>query len=249
MALDELLARPEPLVIAHRGGVLSEPGVEENSLEAFERAIAGGADLIEFDVRRTADGALVVFHDAEVDGRAVSELSRDQLAEAAGLLPPLLREVVELTSGRGLLDVELKEDGYVEEALGIVTAGHAPGDVLLTSFVDEVVLEAKRLHPEMKTGLLLGIDKPDRYLPTRWAELFPLSRAGRVGADFLAPYVTLTRLGVLRRGAGAGLRSLPWTIDEDQQLERLLADERVAGVITDAPQRAMELRRSLSSSG
>jgi len=51
-------------IIAHRGASTDE---RENTLPAFERAIAVGADFVELDVQVSADGALVVFHDVDLD--------------------------------------------------------------------------------------------------------------------------------------------------------------------------------------
>ena len=67
-------------VIAHRGASRLAP---ENTIEAFELAVAVGADGIELDVRRTADGVLVVHHDARLpDGRAIVELPWHELPPA-----------------------------------------------------------------------------------------------------------------------------------------------------------------------
>ena len=92
----------------------SRPGPPENTIAAFTNAIDVGADMIEFDVRRTRDGELIAFHDAVVGGGApVSGLTRDEIEAAAGVRPPLLAEVLRACAGRIRLDVELKEDGYV----------------------------------------------------------------------------------------------------------------------------------------
>lgn len=101
----------KPLVIAHRGA-WGKTG--QNTLAAFEAAIDLGADVIEFDVRRTRDGRLVVHHDARAAGVATSRLDYEELsARVGGSRPPLLEEVLELAQGRIAVDVELKEAGYV----------------------------------------------------------------------------------------------------------------------------------------
>jgi glycerophosphoryl diester phosphodiesterase len=66
---------------------------------------------IEFDVRRTAEGELIAYHDAAVDRIPVSALARTEIAERTGHLPPLLAEVLELAAGRIKLDVELTQPG------------------------------------------------------------------------------------------------------------------------------------------
>jgi glycerophosphoryl diester phosphodiesterase len=55
---------PRPLVIAHRGASADHP---ENTLTAFAAAAEAGADLVELDARITADGAVVVLHDVDLD--------------------------------------------------------------------------------------------------------------------------------------------------------------------------------------
>src|SRR6266568_827837 len=102
------------MVAAHRG-VAS--GAAENTIEAFTNAIDVGADMIEFDVRRTRDGELIAFHDAFVGGTPVNGLTRDDIEVAAGVRPPLLAEVLRVCAGRIRLDVELKEDGYVRDVM------------------------------------------------------------------------------------------------------------------------------------
>lgn len=121
------------LVIAHRGA--HGPGVPENTLAAFERAIALGADMVEFDVRRTADGRLIVRHD---EGEP-----RDN--------PPTLAEALDLCRGRIGIDVELKEPGYVREVVTLLPAENC----LLTSFHEEVIRDARALVPTLRTGRVL----------------------------------------------------------------------------------------------
>ena len=63
-------------VIAHRGASKVE---RENTLAAFRRAGEMGADAVELDVRRTADGAMAIHHDAHLgDGRLICDLAADE---------------------------------------------------------------------------------------------------------------------------------------------------------------------------
>ncbi len=207
-------------VIGHRGAPTEAP---ENTLEAFEAAIDAGADMIEFDVRRARDGALVVSHDPPRGGE------------------PRLEDVLAAVGGRVRLDVECKEDGYVEEVCALL---RGIDDLVVTSFLDAVVKQVGRLLPSARTGLLLGVGRPRGYLRTRRSELFPVERLWRCGADFAAPHLTLARLGALARASAAGYPSLVWTVNEESDLLGLLADPRVAGVITDVPRRAVGLRNA-----
>jgi glycerophosphoryl diester phosphodiesterase len=148
-----------PLVVAHRGASSLAP---ENSLEAFEAAIAVGADMVEFDVRSTTDGVLVVVHDPLPPLR-YSELDPQ---------PPRLEDVAAVCAGRIALDVELKEAGAEREVLAIVDAA----SFVVTSFLAEAVAATKQLAPDVRVGLLL-----DRNA-TAW---------DATPADFLAPHYTL----------------------------------------------------------
>ena len=73
----------KPSIVAHRGA--PAPGVPENSMLAFERALALGADAIEFDVRLTRDGVPVIHHPFAVfsapQPRGVFDMTLDQLAD------------------------------------------------------------------------------------------------------------------------------------------------------------------------
>ncbi|MGH3291713.1 MAG: glycerophosphodiester phosphodiesterase [Trebonia sp.] len=226
------------MVAAHRGVAA---GAAENTIAAFTNAIDVGADMIEFDVRRTRDGQLIAFHDAVVGGVPVSGLTRDEIAASAGVRPPLLAEVLRVCAGRIRLDVELKEDGYVSDVMAVLRAGFDPGEMVVTSFLPAVVAQAKGAFPEVKTGLLVGDGGPVTNLPARLRELFPVDLARRVRADYLAPHYQLATLGVLRRAAAAGLPCLLWTVNSPALIRRYAADPRVAVIITDVAAQAVSI--------
>jgi glycerophosphoryl diester phosphodiesterase len=215
------------LVIAHRG---VHDGAAENSIRSFATAIDVGADMIEFDVRLTSDGEMIAFHDSHVKGIPVGQLTRAQITSATGAEPPLLEEVLGLCAGRIGLDVELKEGGYVNRVTGALRSTMDLGQVVITSFLPEVVEEAKSLLPKVRTGLLVGA-----------RNLYPIGTATQIGADYLAPHVNLARMGVLRRAAQAGLPCLVWTANSDALIRAFAADPRVAGIITDRAERALQL--------
>ncbi|WP_052572873.1 glycerophosphodiester phosphodiesterase family protein [Haloferula sp. BvORR071] len=113
---------PHVLVVAHRGGYLSERGeiLPENSMPAIERSIAGGAEILEIDVRPTRDGHLVLMHDKTVTrtttGRgAVASLSlteiralhlRDADGVATSLRVPTFAEVMLRAKGEVMVNLD-----------------------------------------------------------------------------------------------------------------------------------------------
>ncbi|MGH2913784.1 MAG: glycerophosphodiester phosphodiesterase [Solirubrobacteraceae bacterium] len=211
------------MVIAHRGAWGPPP---QNSLEAFARAIELGCDGIELDVRRTADGRLVVVHDARVGGRPVSGLTR------ARLRAPLLSEVLDLAAGRIVVDVELKQDGYVEQAMEQIAARLSPDSYVVTSFVDAVLPQVKCACPQARTGLLVGPRLRRRELD---------GRIRRAAADLLAPHVSLVRRGILTWAAQRGLPAWIWTANDPRALRRLSAAPQVEALITDKPRIALAI--------
>lgn len=226
------------MVAAHRG-VADEAA--ENTITAFTNAIDAGADMVEFDVRRTRDGELIAFHDAVVGGAPVGGLTRDDIEAATGVRPPLLTEVLRACAGRIRLDVELKEDGYVPDVMAVLRADFDPAQMIVTSFLPSVIAHAKDAFPEVTTGLLVGDGGPLTDLPARLREVYPVDLARRVRADYLAPHYRLAALGVVRRAAAAGLPCLLWTVNSPALIRRYAADPRIAAIITDAVAQAVSI--------
>ncbi len=222
-----------PLIVAHRGAWDQAP---QNSLAAVHRAAELGCDGVEIDVRRTADGRLVVVHDGRVGWRPVRRLTHTQVQ--ARMRPgqaPLLADVLDAAAGRLLVDVELKEDGYVQGAVALI-AGHLPPDsYVVTSFLAGVLAQVKRHRPETRVGLLVA-PRAARQAPRRMRE---------TGADFLVPHVSLVRTGLVDWAAAQGLASWAWTVNDAGAMRALHSDARVAALITDAPVRALELSHAV----
>ncbi len=114
-------APAKPWVIAHRG---YSTIFVENSLEAFSRAIAAGADLIETDVRLGREGVMVCSHDADLKrlknlGIAIADLTARELGALAVME---LAKVLEMARGRAgvLLDVKLEDEDFPARILAEV---------------------------------------------------------------------------------------------------------------------------------
>ncbi|MEJ2815762.1 glycerophosphodiester phosphodiesterase family protein [Caulobacter sp. CCG-8] len=137
------------LVVAHRACHAPAPSrgmpkaVPENSLAALDRCVALGVDMVEIDIRRTADGALVLMHDPTVDrttnGRGrVSDLTLAQV-QALRLdtpgggpteAPPTLEAFLARAQGRILINLDVKEP-IAEQVAQVVLASGAAGQVLV----------------------------------------------------------------------------------------------------------------------
>lgn len=240
----------EPLVIAHRGGAGDAP---ENSLAAFDAAITAGCDAVELDVRRTADGVLVLHHPRRRRGTPLARLTYAELIRRSRHEPPRFEDAVDLCAARVGLDVELKDEG-IEAAVLDVLAQRFPGHrLLITSFHRSVIATVKTLDPTIACGLLVGLARLP--VPLR-REVASAQWAIDSGVDVLLPHQVLSRAravrpqpppGVLGAAGEARLPVIVWTVNGERRMARCLADRRIAGIITDLPEAAGALRRRLAS--
>jgi glycerophosphoryl diester phosphodiesterase len=202
-----------PLICAHRGASAFLP---DNSAEAFEAAIAMGADVLEADVRRDGSGRLVLAHDPVPAGQE-------------GVLA--LSELIALAAEVSTLDVELKEEDCEAEVLGLLEP--YPMGLLVTSFLPGVVARVKELAPQVRTGLIIGDVAHGRDL---------FGRAADCGADTLVAHISLLDRRLRRRALKTDVPLWVWTVNDRRRLSYLVRDPAVACIITDVPDLALELR-------
>lgn len=232
-------------VWAHRGASGHAP---ENTLPAFELALEQGADGFELDVQLTRDDAVVCIHDETLErtttGRGwVADHSLEQLQALdasmgrdgfAGARIPTLEEVFALVRGTDtVVNVELKNDrmrykGLEERVLEIVAAHGMADRVVLSSFNH---YSLKRLQ-EM-TDLPLGALYSDSlYRPWRYV--------AKLGVQAIHPSYRTVKPKLVARSHAAGLKVNTWTVNEPDDLRRMVA-LGVDAVITNFPGLARSL--------
>jgi glycerophosphoryl diester phosphodiesterase len=246
--VSEMTAR-RPLISAHRGG---GEDVRPASYEAFEQSVTTGAEYVEFDIRRTRDRALVVFHDERAGGQPVAGLRYAQLCAVAGYRVPLVADVLGLLAGRAAGHLDLKETGYEADVITLAADILGPANFVATTLEDESVSVIKRCFPEVRAALSLGRDlrgvAVSRWLGIRASELFPLARIRACGADWVAANYQLARAGVTAACHRAGIGVMVWTVDSGRLIDSFLADDRVEVLITNRPRHAAA-RRAVSLAG
>ncbi|GAB2892906.1 glycerophosphodiester phosphodiesterase family protein [Streptomyces deserti] len=234
-----------PAVSAHQGGA---ERVRPATWKAYEDALHSGAEYVEFDVRRTADGVLVVHHDPRVrhTGPLLSTLTYAELCEHAGYPVAVVDEVMELIAGKLLGHLDLKEAGYERDVIDRAIALLGVDGFVATSLEDRSVAAVTRAFPGVRTALSLGRDRrelgPARLPGTRLSELLPMRRVRACGAHGVAVHHRLARATVLREAARGGLFTLVWTVNDDALMRAFLTDDRVDVLVTDRPRRAVDLR-------
>ena len=233
-------------VIGHRGA----PRIaKENTVASFYAAGRIGADGVELDVRRTADGRLAVHHDAHLaDGRAIVDTKWADLPDDV----PDLSAALDACRPLGMVNVELKnwpadvdfdaslavvdemvgallDRPDVEQARFLVSCFHRPS-------VDRV----RELAPRLATGWLVvgpahpvgaGPDAPDPVTAI-------VAEAADHGHHALHPHHAFVTPALVEAAGDAGLAVNTWTCDEPDRI-RWLAEVGVAGVVTNVPDVAL----------
>src|SRR5262245_4636703 len=154
------------LVLAHRGANRVEP---ENTVAAMATALRLGADGVELDVHRSADGVLVVRHDAATPEGPLGVLTADQIRTLLPDVPPLA-EVLDVCRGT-LVNVEVKDpDPRAADALVALlferAASRAGDDVVVSSFDLPTIDRVRAAEPDLPVGALSFGLEPDAMLAT-----------------------------------------------------------------------------------
>jgi glycerophosphoryl diester phosphodiesterase len=254
--------RGRPLVIAHRGGAGLWP---ENTLYAFEHAAALGVDVIETDVRATADGELVVIHDEALgrttDGAgSVRQLTLAELKRldagyrwspdggksfpmrGRGLTVPTLREVFDaLPQTRFNIEPKQAEPSVVAPLCRLIRERGMSARVMVAAFAGDTMEQFRRECPEVATSASAA----------EVAGFLALQRSG-LGGSYGPPMQALQvperagSLGVLLSRAfvadahARNLRVHAWTVNAEADMRRLL-DLGVDGIMTDYPDRLLKI--------
>lgn len=228
------------LVIAHRGASGQAP---ENTLRAYELAVTQGADMIEIDLHRTRDGAIVVAHDEDLAGLS----GRGEIADATleevrrldagdGERVPLLAEVLDRFATRIPFNLELKRGtrgAYPQlerEALAEVESRGQLERTLFSSFFDGVLAELRRCSPGARIGVLVSPRAPEGWL----------ERARAVRAEAVHLWRGLATPQAVETAHAEGLAVHVYTVDEPDEM-RSLVRIGVDGIFTNHPHRLRAL--------
>lgn len=235
------------LVIAHRGASGHAP---ENTLAAFRKALALGAGFIETDLQLSRDARLVAVHDATVNRTtngqgAIHDMTLEELrkldagswfgSEFAGERVPTLEEILEFAKKHDVVFyLEMKVSSARGGEHALISALRDSGEIARTvviSFDPAILAVIRRIEPTLMTGLLY-----DGQIEA------PLQKALEIGARQVAVRGDLVTPRLLKEARSHDLQVVCWTVNHPGHM-RLLAEAGVDGIMSDYPDRLMEVAR------
>jgi len=206
------------LTISHRGYCRD---AVENTIEAFDCANRLGVDGIETDVRMTADGSIVLFHDRRIsDGRAVRDVEYRELVDIVGFTVPTLEEALQW-SDRLLWVLELKDSLATESLIGALKPFVSSRNLLVISFWHNAI---SQIQQQIDVECAVSVThRPTDFLASQL----------RKWHTIVWQYEFVDQ-ALIQESAGNGHRNLVYRaegIDEHRRCFELGVD----GIITDEP--------------
>ena len=232
--------------IAHRGASGSAP---ENTLAAFKKAIEIGVDAVELDLHGTADGEIVVIHDASLDRTtnlrgSVNQATLETMkrADAGGWFAsefvgepvPTLVEALECIGGNTIAVLEIKDATIGEAVVKKINEMDALEKVVLISFHTSVLREVRALDPRIPTGWLIGSHNCDAPTPQLCQQL------GQLGSSLLNVNYQLITAEFAYEVQRRGIALWCWTVD-DLAYMREMKVLGVQGITSNYPERFAEI--------
>jgi glycerophosphoryl diester phosphodiesterase len=250
-----------PSVIAHRGGLGLWP---ENTVHAFRKAAELGADVLEMDVRQSADGQLVVLHDETVDRTtdgsgpvAMLALETLQRLDAGyrwsadggrthpyrgqGLTIPTLREVFGALP-RARMNLELKARGpELSQPLCRLIREHRMADRVVVASFGQAAMDAFRAAcPQVATAATAAEARRFFQLASLFLDPLFAPRAQALQVSERLGDLEILTPGFVRAARRLNLKIDVWTVNDADAMQRLVALP-VDGIMTDYPDRLLEL--------
>ncbi len=248
----QLIQADEVLIIAHRGNSSVAP---ENTIPAFQSAVALHSDFVELDYYHSKDGAPVVFHDSNLDRttNAIQKLGKSKIGISdlnladlkqldagawkgrhfRGASIPTLDEAMDVIQAGSMTLIERK-GGDSATCVGLLSRRKCVDRVVVQSFDWQYVAECKKLAPELVVAALgskeLTKGKLDSIVKT--------------GASVVGWNHKDIGVRQIRAAHAKGLRIWVYTVNDARRMEQLMKDG-IDGIITDRPKLGLRVRSSL----
>ena len=256
----EMLRCDKVLNIAHGGGLLIRP---DHTIEAYDKALEDGADMLELDVHETIDGVIVVMHDATVDRTTscrgtIKEMTFAEILECdagyhfdpdgdktypyrgMGLLVPSLEEVLERYPDTAVnIEIKQTEPSIVDNLVGVIRKHEFEDKMICASFSDDAMAEFRDAAPDIATSL--AEQESLQFWTKSWAPLEPdYVPPGEflqlpIEYDLGGSTVPVFHDGFMDRVEELNMYIHVWTVNEEDEMRWLIEVQGVHGIMTDNP--------------
>ena len=222
------------LLVAHRGASKIAP---ENTLKSFQSAIDLKADYIEFDVRQTKDGEIVVIHDGNTYrtskhfGRVKNMLLNDlkQLDFGNGEKIPTLKELINLAKGKLALQCEIKIRGISKKVVEILRESNVIETSKITSFKHDILKQIKKIEPIIKIGAL----EPTRtgWIAGWFYKNLMIKKVIKNNFNSIHLLSRLITKSFIKKAHNNNIEVIVWAVNSESRMKRLIA-KGVDGIVT-----------------
>ena len=255
----------KPRIIGHRGAAGLAP---ENTLLSFQRAFEDGAKFLELDVQGSKDGEVVIIHDGSLDrttngrGRVNRHSLKDLRALDAGYwftpdggesypyrgqnvtIPTLRKLFSTLPQAGAIVEIKQARPSIVNKVIETVRQAGNEDQVLLATENDQIMKEIRRELQTSELSIATGFSYGEVAAFMGWlaggktSDYLPSGQAFQIPCEYNG--MTLVNELTLRAAHDLGLEMFVWTVNEREQMRRLL-ELGVDGIITDYPARLRDL--------
>ena len=218
----------DPIAIAHRGASGYKP---DNTLAAFKYADKLNADMIELDIRKTKDGAIICYHDAEITygGKdyTVSGLTLEQMRIAKKDLCTLQQAIDYIAATDMLVQIEFKAGNCEEKVVQMVQKAGIADRTYYGSFTHSILKKIKTLDPDAKLVYITNLNSTVNSV---------INDPGKFNVDAMSIRSDLLTEAKIAKLHLAGMDVYGWTIDTAAGIKKY-GDLGLDGVISNYPDR------------
>jgi glycerophosphoryl diester phosphodiesterase len=230
-------------VIGHRGASGYAP---ENTMVSYKKAFEMGAEMVELDIYKSADGVLTIMHDSnakrttgvdlEIEKTTYAEIAKLDAGssfgkEFAGEQVPTLEQVLAWAAGKIQVNIEIKGDGCEEGVVSLINKYEMKNSVIVSSFNHAYLKKIKELDPDIQTGALVGDIAGKEDLDKIIEECHP---------DAVNPRFTGVDKKIVKAAHDRGLQVNVYTVNDPISM-RMLIKAGVDGIITNFPDVLLKL--------
>lgn len=258
---------PKPRLFAHRGASGEAP---ENTMAAFQRAVALGIQYVELDVRASQDGQILVMHDETIERTTngvgpVPEYSLAALQQldagyrfssdggstlpfrASDVIIPSLEEVLAtFPELKYTIEIKQVQPPIEGDVLEVVRRCGRLGDVIIASESDDVLARARALAPDVPTNL--GFNETVQFMQMvsscRFDDYDPPGAALQIPPRY--QNIELVTEQSLSAAHQVGLEMHVWTVNDRAEMKRLF-ELGVDGIMSDFPGRLLDVAEEVAS--